>query len=109
MHRSVTGWECDRPLQKLRSFASSRDGSHRLSSNGCARPDSNGQRLTLWSFPREPSSTALLEKNESVLLQVPSVIVPETVNFLFNPSHKLEAKFRITDVFPYPFDLRLKK
>ena len=53
--------------------------------------------------------TAWLEKNESVLLRVPSVIVPETVNFLFNPSHKLAAKFRITDVFPYPFDLRLKK
>jgi RES domain-containing protein len=53
--------------------------------------------------------TAWLEKNESVLLRVPSVIVPETVNFLLNPSHKLAAKFRITDVFPYPFDLRLKR
>jgi RES domain-containing protein len=53
--------------------------------------------------------TAWFEKNESVLLRAPSVIVPETVNFLFNPSHKLTAKFRITDVFPYPFDLRLKK
>jgi RES domain-containing protein len=53
--------------------------------------------------------TAWLEKNESVLLWVPSVIVPETVNFLLNASHKLAAKFRITDVFPYPFDLRLKR
>ena len=53
--------------------------------------------------------TAWLEKNESMLLRVPCVIVPEMVNFLFNPSHKLAAKFRITDVFPYPFDLRLKK
>jgi RES domain-containing protein len=53
--------------------------------------------------------TAWLKKNESVLLRVPSVIVPETVNVLFNPSHKLATKFRITDVFPYPFDLRLKK
>jgi RES domain-containing protein len=53
--------------------------------------------------------TAWLKKNESVLLRVPSVIVPETVNFLFNLSHKLATKFRITDVFPYPFDLRLKR
>jgi hypothetical protein len=37
------------------------------------------------------------------------VIVPETVNLLLNPSHKRAAKFRITDVFPYPFDLRLKR
>jgi RES domain-containing protein len=53
--------------------------------------------------------TAWLKKNESVLLRVPSIIVPETVNFLFNPSHKLATKFRIKDVFPYPFDLRLKR
>jgi RES domain-containing protein len=53
--------------------------------------------------------TAWLKKNESVLLRIPSVIVPETVNFLFNPSHKLAPKFRISDTFPYPFDLRLKR
>ena len=52
--------------------------------------------------------TAWLEKNESVLLAVPSAIVPETANFLFNPSHKQAAKFRITEVFSYPVDLRLK-
>src|ERR1700747_2664455 len=39
--------------------------------------------------------TAWLARNESVLLQVPSVIVPETVNFLFNPSHRLATKFHI--------------
>ena len=52
--------------------------------------------------------TAWLDKEESVLLQVPSAIVPETVNFLFNPSREQAKKFRITAVFPYPFDLRLK-
>jgi RES domain-containing protein len=52
--------------------------------------------------------TAWLEKNESVLLKVPSVIVPATVNFLFNPSHKQAAKFRIAEAFSYPFDVRLK-
>jgi RES domain-containing protein len=52
--------------------------------------------------------TAWLRKKEGVLLQVPSAIVPETANFLFNPMHIEAAKFRITDVFAYPFDIRLK-
>jgi len=52
--------------------------------------------------------TGWLERNRNVLLRVPSVIVPETVNLLFNPSHAHAAKFRITDVFSYPFDDRLK-
>ena len=41
--------------------------------------------------------TAWLRKKEGVLLQVPSAIVPETANFLFNPLHIDAAKFRITD------------
>jgi RES domain-containing protein len=52
--------------------------------------------------------TAWLRKNEKVLLQVPSAIVPETVNFLFHPSHKQATKFHFTEVFSYPFDIRLK-
>jgi RES domain-containing protein len=52
--------------------------------------------------------TAWLKKDESVLLRVPSALVPETVNFLFNPSHTQAKKFRITDIFSYPFDPRLK-
>ena len=52
--------------------------------------------------------TAWLEKKRSVLLRVPSAIVPETTNFLFNPSHKQAAKFHIAEVFSYPFDPRLK-
>jgi len=43
--------------------------------------------------------TAWLRKNEGVLLQVPSAIVPETANFLFNPMHLDAAKFRIIEVF----------
>jgi RES domain-containing protein len=43
--------------------------------------------------------TAWLRKNLGVLLQVPSAIVPETVNFLFNPAHADAEKFRVTDTF----------
>jgi RES domain-containing protein len=53
--------------------------------------------------------TAWLEKNESVLLRVPSAIVPETLNCLFNPSHPKAAKFRIVEALAYPFDARLKR
>ena len=42
--------------------------------------------------------TAWLEKNECVLLLVPSAIVPEIANYLFNPSHKQVLKFRIANV-----------
>ena len=52
--------------------------------------------------------TAWLRRKQTVLLQVPSAIVPETANFLFNPMHADAAKFRIADVFSYPFDVRLK-
>ncbi|KAA6462175.1 RES domain-containing protein [Acidobacteria bacterium AB60] len=52
--------------------------------------------------------SAWLERNDSVLLRVPSVIVPETMNYLFNPSHPDAAKFRIVEAIAYPFDPRIK-
>ena len=53
--------------------------------------------------------TAWLERNESVLLRIPSAIVPETMNCLFNPSHRQAAEFRIIEAIAYPFDPRLKR
>lgn len=53
--------------------------------------------------------TAWLEKNESVLLRVPSAIVPETMNCLFNPAHRQAAEFRVVEAIGYPFDPQLKK
>jgi RES domain-containing protein len=53
--------------------------------------------------------TAWLAKAESVLLRVPSALVPESSNLLFNPRHPKAAKFRITQTFSWPFDDRLKK
>lgn len=50
-----------------------------------------------------------LEKQESVLLRVPSAIVPETANYLFNPIHRLAQTFRIAEAIAYPFDPRLKR
>ncbi len=55
------------------------------------------------------AGTAWLVKAESVLLRVPSALVPETNNFLFNPLHADAKRFGIAEVFQYPFDARLKK
>lgn len=56
---------------------------------------------------RKPG-TEWLRQNASVLLKVPSVIVPETFNFLFNPTHAEAARFRIIETFAYSFDIRSK-
>ena len=53
--------------------------------------------------------TSWLDKNETVLLRVPSAIVPETMNCLFNPTHRKAGKFRIVEAIACPFDARLKK
>jgi RES domain-containing protein len=53
--------------------------------------------------------TSWLEKNETVILRVPSAIVPETINSLFNPAHPNAAEFRIVEAIAYPFGPRLKK
>jgi len=53
--------------------------------------------------------TSWLDKNETVLLLVPSAIVPQTMNCLFNPAHRRAGEFRIVEAIAYPFDARLKK
>ena len=81
-------------------------------------PDPNASVITLDDLPENWRSrldvtrdlgTVWLPKKESVLLQIPSAIVPETGNFLFNPIHPDARKFRIAGAFSYPFDSRLKK
>ena len=52
--------------------------------------------------------TAWLQKRGIPLLRVPSAIVPETANLLLNPTHPDAKKFKITEAFAYPFDVRLK-
>jgi RES domain-containing protein len=46
---------------------------------------------------------------DSVLLSVPSAIVPHTHNYLLNPAHRDAQKIKITAHGSYPFDLRLFK
>ena len=52
--------------------------------------------------------TALLRKKDSVILKLPSAIVPQTTNFLFNPLHPDASRFQIAEALTYPFDSRIK-
>jgi len=53
--------------------------------------------------------TQWLRGNSSLLLQVPSVILPETNNYLFNPLHRDAKTFAVVETIEHPFDLRLKR
>lgn len=48
-----------------------------------------------------------LESNRSLLLEVPSVLVPETWNVLINPSHRQARFLKIARIYRHPFDSRL--
>ena len=43
----------------------------------------------------------------SLLLQVPSVLVPETWNMLVNPQHAEANRLRVTAAYEHAFDVRL--
>jgi RES domain-containing protein len=53
--------------------------------------------------------TDWLRKKEAVLLKLPSSIVPQTTNSLFNPLHPDAARFQIVEALTYPFDGRIKQ
>jgi RES domain-containing protein len=52
--------------------------------------------------------TSWLKANASALLEVPSALVPETINFLLNPLHPQASRCAIMGSQSYPFDSRLK-
>lgn len=50
---------------------------------------------------------AWMEAARSLLLQVPSAIVPHESNYLFNPAHSGAARARVASSTPFAFDPRL--
>jgi RES domain-containing protein len=48
-----------------------------------------------------------LTERRSLLLQVPSVLVPETWNMLVNPLHPQANRLKITRTYDHAFDTRL--
>lgn len=50
---------------------------------------------------------AWLASRRSLLLEVPSALVPETWNVLVNPAHREAKRLKIAKVYRHPFDARL--
>lgn len=48
-----------------------------------------------------------LAEGRSLLLEVPSVLAPETWNVIVNPLHRQFRHLRITALYQHPFDARL--
>jgi RES domain-containing protein len=49
-----------------------------------------------------------IHRNSSLLLRVPSVIIPGEFNFLVNPNHPDFKNVKIVDIHPFEFDTRIK-
>lgn len=50
---------------------------------------------------------SFLQRNEHLLLKVPSALVPEEFNYLLNPLHPKATKVKIINKAPFRFDDRL--
>ena len=67
-----------------------------------------------WRSPSPPPGLADIgtrwaEAAESAVLAVPSVIIPEELNYLLNPRHPLFTRIRIGRPRPFYFDPRFWK
>ncbi|HEY6846275.1 MAG TPA: RES family NAD+ phosphorylase [Terracidiphilus sp.] len=81
-------------------------------------PDLECESILLESLPpdwatkpgitRELGDKWLREK-ASVVLKVPSAILPQTCNYVFNPMHPDASQFTIVQTYTYPFDMRIKR
>ncbi|MCP4628715.1 MAG: RES domain-containing protein [bacterium] len=65
------------------------------------------------SRPVSPSTKVIgdrwVKKTKSVVLKVPSVVVPEEYNYLLNPNHPVFEKITIGTPIQYRFDPRLTR
>jgi RES domain-containing protein len=50
-----------------------------------------------------------ISENETAILQVPSSIIDEEVNYLLNPAHKDFNQIRVISNQPFVFDKRIKQ
>lgn len=66
---------------------------------------------TLWPHPKGSRDFGddLLLSAGSLVLKLPSAIVPDEFNYVINPSHSRIKEVRIVSVRDYAYDVRLKK
>ena len=50
-----------------------------------------------------------IRENKTAILQVPSSIIEEEVNYLLNPNHKDFGQIKAVKIQPFVFDERIKK
>lgn len=100
VHTSANDIPPDSTLLKIESPATDIEAIEvtDLSDDWKMRPESTRDLGTRW-----------LQSNQAVLLRIPSAIVPQTSNFLFNPAHRDAQHFKIAEVLNYPFDSRIKQ
>jgi RES domain-containing protein len=69
-----------------------------------ATPPDGWERDESWS---RRTGDQWLARGSSCLLALPSVILPEETNYLFNPAHPAAASLRLIAERPFSFDSRL--
>jgi RES domain-containing protein len=83
-----------------------------------APDDVHGERVSVESLPADwPDKLDVtraigdqwLESRSTALLQVPSVVVPETFNVLVNPTHSDAVRFVVAWISEHAIDARLLK
>lgn len=65
-----------------------------------------------WQFRHEETraiGNAWATKKTSLLLPVPSVVIPREWNVLFNPEHPTASKLKVVETIPFQFDPRMFK
>ena len=65
-----------------------------------------------WQQSPPPDSTrqlgrTWLERGETLLLKVPSVLIPNEYNYLINPRHEAFGAVEVSEPLPLPFDSRI--
>lgn len=66
-----------------------------------------------WREAPAPASTKdfgsdLMNKNEHVIIKIPSSVIPEEFNYLINPKHTLAGECRIIEIKEFTYDIRIK-
>jgi RES domain-containing protein len=66
-----------------------------------------------WRQSPAPSSTkdfgsAILKNAQTLIIKIPSVIIPEEWNYLVNPAHPDINLIKLHGISDYPYDIRIK-
>jgi RES domain-containing protein len=59
-------------------------------------------------FSTRDFGTELLEAAKSLVIKIPSMVVPEEWNYLINPAHPDKKQCKIVDVNDTVYDIRIK-